>query len=278
MYADLKAAGKILFDLGGPKGTKDGDLSNAVRGMEQGASAFGWPLATTSTVDCVAQGHDSSGLYVQRASKAAKDGGKSALLATCLAYNAALKAMQEWVKENAKIGVSWNAKGVSPKDYTPGAPSPAGAASIPAPAAPTAPPPASSPVPASSTSPSGPAPNLGALFSAISSIDQSSGKTAGLRHVTKDMKSKGEGGAVVSAATTTTPKSTAPTAFSNGPKMGTPKLEEQGMRWVCEFYTKDVQKGEILQITGASIKHEVYIYACKCVHHFLQNCSARTGM
>jgi len=36
-----------------------------------------------------------------------------------------------------------------------------------------------------------------ALFQEINSIDQSSGKTAGLKHVTKDKKSKGSKGPVV---------------------------------------------------------------------------------
>ena len=100
LYAELKAAGKALFDLSGPKGAKDADVVNAARGMEQGVSAFGWPLAPASTTDHVAQGLDSAGLYVQRASKAAKDAGaaKKPLLDLCLAYNAALKAMQEWTK------------------------------------------------------------------------------------------------------------------------------------------------------------------------------------
>jgi adenylyl cyclase-associated protein len=47
--------------------------------------------------------------------------------------------------------------------------------------------------------------------------------------------------------------------------MGEPKLKEEGMRWVCEFHTKDSQKGAILTIDGASLKQEVYIYGCKDV-------------
>ena len=105
---------------------------------------------------------------------------------------------------------------------------------------------------------------MGALFSSIASIDQSSGKTAGLRHVTKDMKSsasKTEGGSVVAAL----PAKATTSSFTGGGgiKMGTPKLAEEGMRWVVEFHTKETQKGEILTIAGASLKQEVYIYGCK---------------
>ena len=131
LYAELKAAGKALFDLSGPKGSKDGDVVTAARGMEQGVSAFGWPLAPTSTTDCVAQGLDSAGLFVQRASTAAKTAGaaKKPLLDLCLAYNAALRAMQEWTKENCKLGIPWNAKGVAPKDFVAGSSAAAGGGS-----------------------------------------------------------------------------------------------------------------------------------------------------
>ena len=74
IYAELKEASKGLAELSHPRtGTKDADISNAVRGMEQGSSAFSWPIAA-GTVDTVAQGLDSSGTFVFRASKAAKDG------------------------------------------------------------------------------------------------------------------------------------------------------------------------------------------------------------
>jgi len=286
LYAELKAASKVLFDLSGPKGSKDGDVVNAARGMEQGSSAFGWPLAPTSTTDCVAQGLDSSGLFVQRASKAAKDAGaaKKPLLDLCLAYNAALKAMQEWTKENCKLGIPWNPKGIAPKDFQPGAPSSSGGGSA-APAAPAAPA-AASPAAAPAATPAaggggggggggsggGAAPNLGALFSAISSIDQSSGKTAGLRHVTKEMKSSAASGAPPAASPTATssPKPTpaAGGAGGGGIKMGEPKVKEEGMRWVVEFHTKETQKAagqQMLTVAGASLRQEVYIYGCKCV-------------
>lgn len=55
LMAPLKDATKMLTDLSHPsKGTKDVDLSNAVRGMEMGASAFSWPLVV-GTVDAVNQ-------------------------------------------------------------------------------------------------------------------------------------------------------------------------------------------------------------------------------
>jgi hypothetical protein len=122
--------------------------------------------------------------------------------------------------------------------------------------------------PTPSAAPSG-APNLGALFSSISSIDQSSGRTAGLRHVTKEMKSCGASAAVVPAGagaggSSATPKPAAPAP--SGIKMGEPKVKEEGMRWVVEYHTKDTLKAAgvaMLTVGGASLKQEVYIYGCK---------------
>ena len=283
LYAELKAAGKALFDLSGPKGSKDGDVVTAARGMEQGVSAFGWPLAPTSTTDCVAQGLDSAGLFVQRASTAAKTAGaaKKPLLDLCLAYNAALRAMQEWTKENCKLGIAWNGKGVAPKDFAgvaaagggasagaqPAAAAAAAAAPQPTPAAAAAaPPPTPSPTASAGGGAGSAAPNLGALFSSIASIDQSSGKTAGLRHVTKDMKSSGASGAAVPPVVAPSGGAKAPTPAPSGIKMGEPKVKEEGMRWVVEFHTKDTLKNagqSILTVGGASLKQEVYIYGCR---------------
>jgi hypothetical protein len=106
--------------------------------------------------------------------------------------------MADWCKENAKMGITWNAKGGSAKDYAGassagGAPSAGGGSTSAGGATPAAgssgsvsAPAAASPVVPSSGGGTA-APNINALFSAISSIDQSSGRTEGLRKVTKDM-------------------------------------------------------------------------------------------
>lgn len=230
----------------------DADVTNAAKAMEQGASAFAWPFAP-GTVGAVEQGLESAGIYLNRALAAAKSAKKVELQAMCVAYSAALKAMQAWVAENAKMGVTWNvAKGVAAKDYV------AGAAAAPAAAAPAS---AAAAAPTSTASPSAAAaaPNLANLFSAISAIDQSKGKTEGLRHVTKDMKSTG------SAAPATAPmaplKSEA--AGISTVKLGAPKVAEEGMRVVVEYHTKESQAGAVLTLSMVTLRQEVYIYGCK---------------
>ena len=234
--------------------------------MEQGASAFAWPLAPGS-VGAVAQGLDASGTYVFRASKAAKDAHKAPLLAACMAYNAALKAMQDWVTENAKMGITWNnAKGVAAKDYVAGAVAPAATATTATstPIAAVATPAATSATAAAAVAvaPSS-APNLANLFSSISAIDQSSGKTEGLRHVTKDMKSSAQpAGAVKVPVVAAAGKATAPSGMT-GVKMGAPKVAEEGMRVVVEYHTKESQAGATLTLSNVTLRQEVYIYGCK---------------
>ncbi len=73
----------MLMDLSHPsKGTKDADLSNAVRGMEMGATAFSWPLVT-GTVDTVTQGLDASGIFVNKACVAVRRASWDARARTC---------------------------------------------------------------------------------------------------------------------------------------------------------------------------------------------------
>jgi hypothetical protein len=105
-----------VTELLGPKGTRDNDLVNFLKGAESGLAAFAWPLQASGPGDSVAQALDSAGFFVMRAAKAAKEGNKAELLATCHAFNAAFKAVGEWIKENAKMGLTWNAKGAALKD------------------------------------------------------------------------------------------------------------------------------------------------------------------
>jgi hypothetical protein len=243
--------------------------------MEQGASAFAWPLAPGS-VGAVAQGLDASGTYIFRASKAAKDAKKTPLLATCMAYNAALKAMQDWVTENAKMGITWNnAKGVAAKDYVAAPPATTTTTPVTITATPasvltpvvtsTSSPAAAAAVATVAVAPAAAAPNLANLFSSISAIDQSSGKTEGLRHVTKDMKSSAQPAGVVKVpvvASAGGKVAAAPSGMA-GVKMGAPKVAEEGMRVVVEYHTKESQAGATLTLSNVTLRQEVYIYGCK---------------
>lgn len=103
----------------------------------------------------------------------------------CALFKESLQLLLRYVKSHHKMGVAWNPRGKDPESY-----SPAVSASQPAAGAKAS-------AQATSAAPSG---GMTAVFAQLSKIDQSSGKTAGLRHVTKDMKS------AKSAAAATTSK------------------------------------------------------------------------
>ena len=267
---------KMIDSQAGPKAALP--YPDLAKGCVEGSGSFLWPVMPTAPADTIQNGIESSEFYHNKLRKWGKENSKPEFGAFANAYRDLLKAMEEWAKDNAKMGLTWNAKGIEGKDYKPigGSAAPPAVAPVPAPA-PT--PAAAAPVVAASSAPivetaaaparGGPAAGaLAGLFSQISSIDQSSGKTEGLRHVTKDMKSsalKADGAAPVALAPKAAPAA-APKAPVGGIKMGDPKTAlKDGMRWEVEFHTKESQKGEILKITDASLKQEIYIYGCRDV-------------
>jgi hypothetical protein len=267
---------KAIDSLAGPKVPLP--FPDLARGCLEGLAGFSWPVSPMMPPDTVAHGLEACEFYHNKLRKWGKDNSKPEFGAFANAYRDALKAMGEWTKDNAKMGLPWNAKGGDVKDYKPiggaaaattttaAAPT---AASAPAPAPATAPAPAPAPTPAPATSgPSGAgggAPPLAALFAQISSIDQSSGRTEGLRHVTKDMKASANKDAAPIAPKAPTPAATpaAPRAQAGGIKMGDAKVALTGLRWDISFITKESQKGEILKITEANMRQDLYIYGCK---------------
>ncbi|KAA0160944.1 hypothetical protein FNF31_04016 [Cafeteria roenbergensis] len=127
--------------------------------------------------------------------------------------------------------------------------------------APEAEPAAAAPAPAASAAPvAGDA--RGALFAQLGSIDQSSGRTAGLRHVTKDMKSGGATGPVpaAAAASSAAPKPKPKFGASAKPKTKPPgTCEKRGMRWTVQNYTK---ADGVITVEGVAIREEVFIADC----------------
>lgn len=92
------------------------------------------------------------------------------------------------------------------------------------------------------------------MFAELSKIDQSSGRTAGLRHVTKDMKAKADADPAPAAASAPKPKGKA----EDKPKYPASKVKK-GMRWVVENFSKD---DGVVTIEGVTLKEEVYIGGC----------------
>ena len=164
-----------------------------------------------------------------------KEGG-DAHLQWCKELDALYKGLVAFVKAEQPTGVTWNAKG---KDAG-GAP-PAAAAAAPA---------------AASSSGGGKPPAAAAalnVFAELSKIDQSSGKTAGLKHVTKDMKSS----ANKDAPPVEPKKAPAPKKEEFNPKNKV--FELQGNKWVVEGQTGSLE----IPADKVDIKNSVYVFNCQ---------------
>jgi len=109
----------------------------------------------------------------------------------------------------------------------------------------------------------GSTPDINALFSEINKVKdrQATGKTEGLRHVTKDMKTKNQAdkpAAVVPAATGSKPAAAPKHGAATGAKKGPAKLELQGNKWVIENHDNN----KTLEIKDVQSKQTVYVYRC----------------
>ncbi|KAH9252064.1 hypothetical protein BASA81_010046 [Batrachochytrium salamandrivorans] len=92
--------------------------------------------------------------------------------------------------------------------------------------------------------------NMDKLAEELGKLDQSGGKTAGLNHVTKDMKSANNSAPVVA------PKAPAPKQ-EEAPK-GKQVFACQGNKWQVEGQTGTVT----IPADQVSVKHTVYVYNC----------------
>ena len=185
-----------------------------------------------------------------------------------------LNALRDYTKDHHKAGLVWSFKAQGAKACSEYAGSSSDAPAATAPVAPAAPAAKANPVPTAATDEDGAAKaarNRGALFAQLGKIDQSSGKTAGLRSVKKDANGKkfveddkankmtaakkarlakmrggaGGGGAAKKAAKSVRP----------------PVKELRGKKWAIE----NQPKGSVVQLgeDECNIKQTVYIYNCE---------------
>ncbi|KAF4314656.1 hypothetical protein G195_011721 [Phytophthora kernoviae 00238/432] len=155
-------------------------------------------------------------------------------IAFVTSFKSLLTELMVYVKAHHTTGVTWNPKGGDVASYTPGA--------------------ADAP-PAKAAAADG---GIANVLAGIKSIDQSSGKTAGLKTVTKDMqtwrkdyKADGAAPAPVAAA----PKKAAAPAKVTKPAV----CEERNGNWQIEYQTGP----EPLTISGITMRQQVYIYGCE---------------
>jgi adenylyl cyclase-associated protein len=111
--------------------------------------------------------------------------------------------------------------------------------------------------PTTAAAPAGGAAGMAAVMAAISAAGDS-GITSGLKHVTKDMKTKNLADAPVvvpKAPVAATPK---PVVAAAGPK-AEPKMYEKQGKWFVEHYTE----GSVtIPADELNVKQNVYIYKC----------------
>lgn len=152
-------------------------------------------------------------------------------------FKALLTELMAYVKAEHTTGVTWNPKGGDAASYTPAA------TAAPASAAPKS------------------AGGLNSIFAGIQSIDQSEGKTAGLRKVTKEQQTwrkEYQGDAAAPAPVAAAPKPTfkAPVA----PKVvKAPVCEVRNGNWQIEYQTGATP----LTVKDITMKQQVYIFGCE---------------
>jgi adenylyl cyclase-associated protein len=150
-------------------------------------------------------------------------------------FKALLTELMAYVKAHHTTGVTWNPKGGDSGSYTPSAP-----------AAPAA---------ASKTV------GINDVFAGIRSIDQSEGKTAGLRKVTKEQQTwrkEFQAGDVPAPAA---PKpATAKTPVAAAPKIAkAPVCELRNGNWQIEYQTS----ADPVTVKDINMKQQVYIFGCE---------------
>lgn len=223
---------KAMTKVGGFK-ERDA-FENQAKACAEGIPALAWvmPNIPGTAGQYVTDMAEASVFYLNkvRQEHKGKEGGE-AHVQWCKELDGLFRGLATFVKENQPTGLAWNPKG---KEAS-GAPAPSASAA-----------PVSAALPAAAAAGS----NAVNLFAELSKIDQSSGKTAGLKHVTKDMKKKDPDAAPVVKA-----------ASSKKKEEPAPKVQVfalQGNKWVVEGQTSTVT----IAADQLSVKHTVYVYNC----------------
>lgn len=227
------------------------EFQNHLQAVAAGMPALGWVLIEKTPAPYVNEMLASAEFYSNKVLVAYK--GKDANhLDWAKAFKTTFVELAAYVKKYHTTGVSWNPKGKSASEVS------AKSGSAPAPASGGAPPPP--PPPAVLTNPSpasgGSKPPATALFAEIN--NKGDGVTTGLRHVTKDMKTKNQPKAEPLQPKSAPAPKAAPAAAS-GKKTGTPKFALDGNKWVVEYQVGNTS----INIDETELKQTVYIYRCQ---------------
>ena len=218
------------------------EFENHARAVIEGVGAFSWlNPAMMTPAPYINDMADASDFYANkvRTEFKSKEGGENHVQ-WCKELDGVFRGLGAFVKENQPTGLTWNPKGKEVSGAPAASAAPAAAAS--GGGADTA--------AASKTAATGSA--AVNLFAELSKIDQSSGKTAGLKHVTKEMKAKNTDAPAVE------PKKAAPAKKKDEPAPKVQVFALQGNKWGVEGQTSQIN----IEADQVSVKHSIYIYNC----------------
>ncbi|KAI9916912.1 hypothetical protein PsorP6_017864 [Peronosclerospora sorghi] len=206
------------------------DFSNHQNMVNEGIQALGWLCvepAPKPFIESYVGGSDFWGNKIRVQFKTSNPD----QIAFVTSFKSLLTELMAYVKAYHTTGVAWNPKGGDVSNYTP--------STI-----------------ASTTTTVTPAGGIANVFAGIKAIDQSSGKTAGLKKVTKEMQTWRKDYKPVMAA---------PLRASTVAKKPTPSVsklavcEERNGSWQIEYQTGP----EPLTVSDISMKQQVYIFGCE---------------
>lgn len=227
-------------------------LFNHLSTISESIAALGWVCQEPAPGPHVKEMLSTSQFYSNRVLKDYKD--KDATHVEWVkSWTTLLNNLQSYIKEHHTTGLSWGLLGKNAPSLHQS--SPAAAGGVP-------PPPPPPPPPPSNDSSSGSAAALETRGALMMQLNQGDKVTAGLKHVTKEMKQQGK-----KQPPPTAPKpsklgvaGSPPSAHANrgvAPK-APPKLELQGNKWLVENYHNNSE----LILKDTELKQTVYIFKC----------------
>jgi adenylyl cyclase-associated protein len=259
----FKAMCAAIKEAGGKKPFKNEPFFNEASAFAEGfAPALSWvslPASMSPWKEGVQMALDGSSFYSNKILREKKADN----VAWAKAFKSMLEALQAYVKEHHTAGVAFNGRGGDALSWAP-----AGGKASASSSGSSAPPPPGGPLPtppsASALAAAGGKKQAGGLadvFASIKKIDQSSGKTAGLKHVDKSEMSHKNPELRKQGLKPKTKRAPAKKWGSGGAgprKMGPPVKERRQFKWAIENQTG------MCTITAdeCTPKNVVYIYGC----------------
>jgi len=240
---------------------------NYLNTLAEGIAALGWVAVTPAPAPFVDEARASSEFYSNKILMEFKNKEGGEVHRNWVhAINEFLKELKNYVKQYHTTGVAWNPKGGDASSASVGGSSgggDSGAPPVPSGGGPPAPPPGGGP-PAGD---SGAAPSAGggsraALLAEIDAVKerQRSGKTAGLNHVTKEMKAKSRDPNEKPAPIEKKAPAPSKAAANKAPAVTKPpRLELEGNKWVVEWQ----RDNKNIEISETETRQTVYIYKCE---------------